>query len=136
MSIEVKGLIAGVIAALVVLGGAFGVAAVVRGVSAQPATPPVTPVSGPNTPLPNSNNPSTQAALVTLGQGFYAQSCSSCHGAHGGGNIGPSLQNTDQTAAQITQKVKFGIPGAMPPFGAKYNDQQIQAITAYVRSLK
>lgn len=136
MSIEVRGLIAAVIAALVVLGGAFGVAAIVRSTHPQPSTPPVTEVGPPGTAPSASLTTTSPAALVTVGQGFYAQSCASCHGASGQGNIGPSLQHTNQSPAQITQKVKYGINGAMPAFGSKYSDQDIAAITAYVRSLK
>jgi mono/diheme cytochrome c family protein len=136
MSIEFRGLIAAVTAALVCLGGAFGLSAIVRATQHEPPAPPVSQVSGTNTPLPPSVMPGPQASLVTLGQGFYAQSCASCHGAQGQGNIGPSLQNTDQSDAEITQKVKYGVGGAMPAFGSKYSDHDIQAITAYVHTLK
>ena len=136
MSIEVRGLIAAVIAALVVLGGAFGLSAIVRGTHPQPAEPPVSQVSPAGSAPVATPGASSPAALVTLGQGFYAASCASCHGAQGQGNIGPSLQNTDQSPAQITQKVTNGIPPAMPAFGSKYSGKDIAAITAYVRSLK
>src|SRR5579875_2241012 len=107
MSIEIRGLIAAVAAALFVLGAAFGVAAIVRATQPAPTAPPVAQVSGAKTPLPSAVTPGPEASLVTLGQGFYAQSCASCHGAQGEGNIGPSLQNTDQSDTQITQKVKY-----------------------------
>ncbi len=136
MSIELRGLIAAVAAALIVLGGAFGVSAIVRSTQHQPVSPPVAQVGGPKTPLPSSVTPGAQVSLVTLGRGFYAQSCASCHGAQGQGNIGPALQNTDQSDAQITKKVKYGVAGAMPAFGSKYNDYDIGAITAYVHTLK
>ncbi len=136
MSIELRGLFAAVAAALAVLGGAFGVSAIVRSTLHEPVSQPVASVSGPNTPLPSSVTPGPQASLVTLGQGFYAQSCASCHGARGQGNMGPSLQNTDQTDAQITRKVQYGIAGAMPAFGSKYDAHDIQAIADYVHTLK
>jgi mono/diheme cytochrome c family protein len=134
MSIEIRGLIAAVIAGLAVLGITFGVAAIVR--ATQPQAPPVAMVAGSKTPAPAQITAGPQAALVTHGQGFYAQSCASCHGAKGEGNIGPSLQNTDQTDDQISQKIQYGISGAMPAFGSKYNGQDIKAITAYLHTLK
>jgi mono/diheme cytochrome c family protein len=136
MSIEIRGLIAAVIAGLLVLGVTFGVAAIVRATQPQAPPPPVAMVGGEKTPAPASVAAGSQTALVTLGQGFYAQSCASCHGAQGEGNIGPSLQNTDQTDDQISQKIQYGISGAMPAFGSKYNGQDIKAITAYLHTLK
>jgi cytochrome c551 len=137
MSLEVKGLIAGLIAGLVVLGGAFGLAAIVRSASPVPSSPPVAQVSpATSRPASGSSSGGSPADLVTLGQGLFAASCSACHGAQGQGNIGPDLQNTNLSAAEVNQKITNGIPGAMPAFGRTRTPQQIAAITAYVKTLK
>jgi len=49
------------------------------------------------------------------GTAVYAANCASCHGAAGGGGIGPSLRMADLTKATVAAVVKNG-KGAMPAF--------------------
>ena len=80
--------------------------------------------------------PVVNAALVAQGHVFYTQSCASCHGASGGGEYGPNLHHEDLSDAKIALIIKNGVKPRMPAFGGKYNDQQTQALVAFVRSLK
>ncbi len=135
MRIEVKGLIAAVIAGLAVVGGAFGVSAlVVRSQVAQESRQAdgltragQRPGAGPQV---------VDAAAIAQGHAFFTQSCASCHGTNGAGGFGPNLHHEDMSDAKITQTIKNGVKPRMPAFGSKYNDTQVQAMVAYIRSLK
>lgn len=127
MRIELKGLIAAVIAGAAVLGATLGVSALIA------ASPPS---SAPPARTTGTNPPVVSAALIAQGHAFFTQSCASCHGASGGGGFGPSLHHEDLNDAAITLKIKNGVKGKMPAFGSKYNASQTQALVAYIRSLK
>lgn len=64
--------------------------------------------------------------------------CSGCH-AHGGGNIGPALMDSEwrygSELEQIHATIVQGRPNGMPSFRGKIPDQQVWQISAYVRSL-
>lgn len=75
-------------------------------------------------------------ALVAEGQGDYAQSCARCHGPQGQGGIGPVLRHLNESASDISQTIKKGVPNAMPAFGSQYSDAQVKALVSYVQSLK
>lgn len=131
MRIELKGLLAALIAALIVLGAVFGIAAIVN--SGQAGSPAA---SRSATPAAGTKPPVLNAAFVAEGHAFFTQSCAACHGATGGGGFGPNLHNEDLSDAQIALTIKNGVKGKMPAFGGKYHDQQAQALAAYIRSLK
>ena len=125
MRIELKGLIAAVVAGLTALGAAFGVSAlVVRAQADHAQTEPA------RTPVTQKLN----TAAIAQGHAFFTQSCASCHGPNGEGAFGPSLRHEDMSDARIAQTVKRGVPGKMPAFG-QYSDAQMQALIAYIRSL-
>ncbi len=135
MRIEVKGLIAAVIGGLIVVGGAFGVSAIVVG--AQKAQDSHTAVDTTRAAqAPGAPTPVINAAFVAQGHTLFTQSCASCHGANGAGGYGPNLHHEDMSDAQIALKIKNGVTGKMPAFGSKYNDGQTQTLVAYIRSLK
>ena len=48
----------------------------------------------------------------------------------------PGIYNLRKTDARITKIVREGIKGEMPRFGAKLSDADIQALIAYLRTLK
>ena len=67
---------------------------------------------------------------------LFATSCGWCH--QGGGRVagrGPKLAGTDKSDDFIIKQIKQGKPPGMPAFGKSFNDDQIQAIVAYIRSL-
>lgn len=126
MRIELKGLIAAIIASLAVLGATFGVSALVVRLQASQDRP--------HAPVGNAPKP-VNAAFIAQGHALYTQSCASCHGAGGVGGYGPSLHREDLSDAQIALKIKNGVKGKMPAFAGQYNDKQVQALVAYIRSL-
>src|SRR6188508_3353399 len=77
-----------------------------------------------------------------MGEGkrlYGAYNCAPCHGANGGGAIGPALiddkwiygAKPDQIYATISQ----GRPDGMPSFGGHITTQQIWQLVAYVQAL-
>ena len=142
MSLEVKGLIAALIAGLAALGLAFGVSAIVVRTSPHAPAKPSSVTMKPSTAtVPASSQDAAQqspAAEQQIAQGheFYIKDCSACHGAKAQGVIGPTLHHLDLNDSQIATTIKNGVKGKMPAFGNQYNESQIQSVVAYIRSLK
>ncbi len=128
MTIEVKGLIAGLIAALVVLGATFGISALV---APREKAPPAAPSSA-------ATPPADRALATQIAQGhiLYKASCASCHGADAGGGFGPTLRHENLGDAALTQIITHGKWKVMPAFSSKYPAPQVQALVAYIDSLK
>lgn len=67
---------------------------------------------------------------------LFATTCGWCH--EGGGRKqgrGPKLAGTDKSDQFMITRIKAGKSPGMPAFGRSFNDEQIQAIVAYIRSL-
>lgn len=77
------------------------------------------------------------------GGDLFKQKCSMCHGADGKGY--PALKTPDftdpkvqaaLTDQEIAETIKNGKKGtAMPAFGDKLSDDQVQSLVSYIRSL-
>jgi mono/diheme cytochrome c family protein len=87
------------------------------------------------------------AALVVLsslgwaeyGAALYKSKCAMCHGAAGEGKIGPSLQKTTLSPAQIADVLTKGAEGKKAPHGkpiAGLTADQATAVATYVATLK
>jgi mono/diheme cytochrome c family protein len=90
-------------------------------------------------PAPSQPIPVTEESLV-LGAELYTASCSRCHGPVGqGSQRAPALNVrsflTDTTDQAMLQIITLGVPGtAMPVWGDRLTDAQIQAIVGFVRT--
>ena len=68
---------------------------------------------------------------------LFATTCGWCHSDGGrAAGKGPQLMDTARDDNFIRNRIKNGKEGAMPAFGATFNDAQIDAIIKYIRSLK
>lgn len=89
-------------------------------------------------PAPNVPIPTTEESIA-LGADLYSANCSRCHGLNGQGTPrAPSLNVksflTDTSDQAIQQIVTLGVPGtAMPAWGDRMTDAQIQAIVGFLR---
>ena len=73
---------------------------------------------------------------VTEIKKLFANNCSWCHGAYGmTADKGPRLAGTQLTEEQISERIRKGRPGYMPPFGKVLNDRQVAAFAKYIKSL-
>ncbi len=83
--------------------------------------------------------------------GDYATQCASCHGASGGGdgmdlpvkpaNFQDAAFWSSRSDAQVKTAIKSGGAAVgkspmMPPLGAGWTDAQLDAMVAYLKSLK
>jgi mono/diheme cytochrome c family protein len=94
---------------------------------------PLGTIPAPNVPIP------TTAESIALGGDLFAANCSRCHGPEGQGTPrAPSLNVkaflTDTSDLAIQQIVTNGVPGtAMPAWGARMTDVDLQAIVGFIR---
>ena len=70
------------------------------------------------------------------GQKLFERNCAHCHGDDARGEEGPSLYNLTLSDARIAKRTREGVKGEMPRFGSKFNDADIEALIAFLRSLK
>jgi mono/diheme cytochrome c family protein len=73
------------------------------------------------------------------GAALYKAKCAMCHGAMGEGKIGPSLQKTSLSTAQITDMLTKGMDGKKAPHSKPISSltaDQASAVATYVGTLK
>ena len=91
--------------------------------------------------LPELGNPyQGDGAALTQGRQLYASfNCAGCHGAAGGGGIGPPLADDDWiyggSDANIYATIVQGRPNGMPAFGPGLSGEAVWKLAAYVKSL-
>ena len=131
MSIEAKGTLLGLAAGMALLGVTFGFAPFLQPAKAAASTEP--PINS------GSVSASPDRALegeARRGRSLFEHNCAHCHGEDARGDEGPSLYDLEKSSARITRIIKEGIKGEMPRFGAKFKEADIQALIAYLRTLK
>ncbi len=75
-------------------------------------------------------------ADAETGRGLFLRNCAHCHGDNARGDEGPDLHNLVKTDVRITTIIKNGVKGEMPSFSRKFTEADIQALIAYLRTLK
>lgn len=76
------------------------------------------------------------AGLMADGAQVYTSNCAVCHGATGGGGIGPGLAGNSIVSNNtfVIERILNGfIEHGMPPFEGSLNDHQIAAVATFVR---
>lgn len=78
---------------------------------------------------------------VAQGRTLFNANCASCHSANGGGGIGPNLTDSawihGGAPDQIYRTITTGVTNkGMPAWGAQLGADRVQAITAFVLTLK
>ena len=71
---------------------------------------------------------------ATDGRTVFKANCGSCHtlsAAGTNGTVGPDLDHTSLSAAEIEATVRSG-RGAMPAFAGKLSDAELKAVAAFV----
>ena len=134
MRIEVKGLIAGLAAAFIVLGAVFGLSAVLRSQPSHAGRAPQT-MSGTITAMA-AKMPALTATQLVRGKQLFTQSCASCHGDGAQGAFGPDIRALDPSDAPAIGTIKNGSKGKMPAFGSKLSGPDFQSLVGYLHSLK
>ena len=79
------------------------------------------------------------AAIAAGAKLFVGYNCIDCHGADGGGAMGPSLADNrwhfGGSPAEVFESIYQGRPEGMPAWGSLISDDQIWMLVSYVRSL-
>jgi len=70
------------------------------------------------------------------GYRLFDYNCAHCHGDDARGDEGPDLHDLRKSDARIEKIIKNGIKGEMPSFGRKFSDADVQALIAWLRTLK
>ena len=73
------------------------------------------------------------AELMEYGKEVFEMDCAVCHGAEGGGQIGPPLRQNVADARGVIRAIIAG-RGNMPPVAADYPDDKVAAVVTYVRN--
>ena len=120
--LEIKGAIAAVFISAVILVATFTAGGMYRNRYATETQPGAKPLAPEN--------------LAAKGRSFFFQSCAHCHGQDAdGGEDAPSLLKLQISGAHMALVIQSGIKGEMPSFAKKYNEQDVAAIVAYLKTL-
>ena len=89
------------------------------------------------------------SGTVAEGQEVFASTCAACHGDRGQGEIGPNLTDSawlhGGSPMDIYRSIKEGISAdearltgsaGMPPWGPTLGERPVQAVTAYILSIR
>ena len=117
-------------------GGGGDEAAASTVVAAGTTAAPETTVAGGDTTAEADTTAAaeTTTASAVDGEALYNDECASCHGDDGGGGLGPSLQNLEESFPDQSEVVAIVTDGtgSMPSFGDDLSAEEIDAIVAYI----
>ena len=74
-----------------------------------------------------------EAGTSDLGEQIFVGACSKCHGPEGEGLIGPGFSSSTVSDAENVEEIVRNGRGEMPRVGEGWDDQQMDALTAYLR---
>jgi mono/diheme cytochrome c family protein len=89
--------------------------------------------------LKTSAAPTTTGAsnsVVMPGRALFLKNCAHCHGADARGDDGPDLHGLDVSDEWIANRIRKGKKGQMTAFAGKLQPAEIDALVAYLRTLK
>ncbi len=127
MSIEIKGLLLGITVSLGLLGVTFGLSPMFQPKKATVAS---------EEQQAKAASVSSTHVLAKRGYSLFDHNCAHCHGDDARGDEGPTLYDLVKSDARIATIIKGGVKGEMPSFAKKFSDADVQALTAYLRTLK
>ena len=124
LPLKFKGVILGATAGLAAIGIAFAAGEMFQ------ARPTTTSGTDEGLVIPQAGTRARQ------GYALFMLNCAHCHGNDARGDEGPDLHVVTKSDAKIAGFIKQGIKGEMPKFGQKLSDTDVQALIAFIRSLK
>jgi mono/diheme cytochrome c family protein len=104
------------------LAGTFGVAAYMQSVGAPQRQ--------------NSGAQPLDPKLVAGGHKLFLMNCAHCHADDATGDEGPDLHGLRKTDERLRLLIKAGIKGEMPRFNEKLADPDLDALVAFLNSLR
>lgn len=127
---EGKAAVAAIVVSASILLGTYGITRIMRSASFSMRMPDL--LSSAHA----EKVPPVTAADSDLGRHLFLLNCAHCHGDDAHGDEGPDLHDLHKSNARIHQVITTGIKGEMPSFGKKFNELDVQALTAYLRTLR
>src|SRR5262249_10277187 len=86
------------------------------------------PKAGEMMPSGASTLAASPTALVATGRRLYLLNCAHCHAQDATGDEGPDLHHLRLSDLRIAARIKNGVKGEMPKFGAKLSDADVSAL--------
>ncbi|MBO9588977.1 cytochrome c [Devosia sp.] len=81
------------------------------------------------------STPTSLAETIVLGEPIYVRRCQECHGAKGGGFVGPKLSGNQRLAnAEFVIRQITNGSADMPAFGKRLTPEELLAVGTYVRN--
>jgi mono/diheme cytochrome c family protein len=117
----------------VILAGISSIAALALAVAAGEA---FRPAPSPSSAGSNGLLIARAGTLEQKGYALFMLNCAHCHGADARGDEGPDLYDLTKSDARIASLIREGKKGEMPKFASKLSDSDVQALVAFVRSLR
>jgi mono/diheme cytochrome c family protein len=127
---EVKALVIASVMSIGTLAVTFGTAAIVQSQRASAAA------VGAGTNSVATINFSKLEGQPKIGYQLFDRNCAHCHGDDAHGDEGPDLYDLTKSDAHISKVIREGVKNEMPKFGKKFNDADIQALLAFLHTLK
>ena len=87
-------------------------------------------------PLPSEKGLAPSAQAIGQGRRLFVAHCAECHGFDARGAGGSNLRSLQAGNALIRQVIAGGIKGEMPAYRDALSDEDVQALTAYLISLR
>src|SRR3954468_14701736 len=75
-------------------------------------------------------------ASMPVGRTLFLKNCAHCHADDATGDEGPDLHGLKRSDEWIARRIRNGVKGEMTAFGEKFSQQDINALIAYLRTLK
>ena len=120
--LEIKGRMAAVVTSAVILVATFTAGGIYRNRYETETQPETKPHAAEN--------------LAAKGRSYFLQSCAQCHGWDAdGGEDAPSLLKLQISGAHMALVIQSGVKGEMPSFAKKYNERDVAALVAYLKTL-
>ena len=80
--------------------------------------------------------PANDSKQIAAGRHLFLMNCAHCHGDDATGDEGPDLHGLHKTDARLNAIIRNGIKGEMPRFEKKFNEEDVAALIAYLKSLR
>lgn len=132
MSLEIKALVLGLIVSGSALGLSFGAGALLRQTAAPVEQAQSTAASLPDRKAEVSMSPEA----VKPGRTLFLKNCAHCHADDATGDEGPDLHRLKRSDEWIARRIRNGVKGEMTAFGEKFSQPDVDALIAYLRTLK
>lgn len=76
------------------------------------------------------------ASPARIGRSLFLKNCAHCHADDATGDEGPDLRGLRRKDDWIARRIRNGVKGEMTAFGEKFSQQDIDALIAYLRTLR